>query len=46
MNRFASVDLYPKATDFRLLDKKMVDLLKTFKEHTRLVMLQRELAFR
>jgi len=36
MNRFSSIKLIPGSTDYRLLDKKVVEVLKTFKERTRL----------
>ncbi|MDL1969874.1 MAG: glycosyltransferase family 2 protein [Candidatus Desulfofervidaceae bacterium] len=36
MNRFSDLKIPPGSTDYRLLDKKVVQVLKTFKERTRL----------
>jgi len=36
MRRYSSTNLCPGATDYRLLDKKVIEVLKTFRERTRL----------
>ncbi len=36
MNRFSEIRLEPNATDFRLIDREVLKVLKTFKERTRL----------
>jgi len=36
MSRYSSTNLCPGSTDFRLLDKKVIEVLKTFRERTRL----------
>lgn len=36
MNRFSDLKIPPSSTDYRLLDKKVIQVLKTFKERTRL----------
>ena len=36
MNRFSDLKIPPNSTDYRLLDKKVVEVLKTFRERTRL----------
>jgi len=35
LNRFSDLKIEPMATDFRLLDKEVVQVLRTFKERTR-----------
>jgi len=36
MNRFSDLKIPPNSTDYRLLDKRVVEVLKTFRERTRL----------
>jgi len=36
LNKLSDLDVEPKTTDFRLLDKKVLNALKAFKERTRL----------
>ena len=35
MNRFSDLKIPPNSTDYRLLDKRVVEVLKTFRERTR-----------
>ena len=35
LKRFSNINIEPNSTDFRLLDKKVLDVLNTFKERTR-----------
>lgn len=35
INRYSDLTIQPKATDFRLLDRAVLDVLKTFEERTR-----------
>lgn len=36
MSRYSDLDIPPRSTDFRLLDRKVVEMLRTFKERARL----------